>query len=257
MNRITRLFKTKKQNILSIYFTAGYPALNDTARTIKALDKAGVDLIEIGMPFSDPIADGKVIQKSNDMALSNGMNMKLLFNQLKNIRNSTDIPLILMGYFNPFYKYGIENFLSKCKETGIDGVIIPDLPLEEYLESYQKLFEEQGIFNIFLISPQTPKKRIMHIDSVSKGFIYIVSSRGTTGASQSFDDSHLSYFQKIADLKLKNPGLIGFGISDNETFKLACKYANGAIIGSSFIKSMYEQNNLSLNVENFVRQIRA
>ena len=257
MNRITRLFETKKQNILSIYFTAGYPALNDTVRTIKALDKAGVDLIEIGMPFSDPIADGKVIQKSNDMALSNGMSMKLLFNQLKNIRNSTDIPLILMGYFNPFYKYGIENFLSKCKEIGIDGVIIPDLPLEEYLDSYQKLFDEKDIINIFLISPQTPEKRIIRIDSFSKGFIYIVSSRGTTGASKSFDESHLSYFQKIVDLNLKNPGLIGFGISDSETFKLACNYANGAIIGSSFIKSMNEQNDLSINVENFVRQIRA
>ena len=257
MNRITKLFKTKKQNILSIYFTAGYPALNDTIRIINALDKAGVDLIEIGMPFSDPIADGKIIQKSNDMALSNGMSMKLLFNQLKNIRNSTDIPLILMGYFNPFYKYGIENFLNKCKETGIDGIIIPDLPLEEYLDSYQKLFEEQDIINIFLISPQTPEKRIIRIDSISKGFIYIVSSHGTTGASKSFDQSHLSYFQKIVNLNLKNPGLIGFGISDNETFKLACNYANGAIIGSSFIKSINEQNDLSLNVERFVRQIRA
>jgi tryptophan synthase alpha chain len=255
MNRIEILFQTRKHNILSIYFTAGYPALNDTIGIIQELAKAGVDMIEIGMPFSDPVADGPVIQVSSQKALSNGMTIKLLFEQLARVRETTNMPLILMGYFNPVLKFGMENFLHKCRKTGIDGVIIPDLPVEEYLKSYEALFEKYNILNIFLISPQTPEERITYLDSVSKGFLYMVSSASTTGAINNFDESQITYFKKVNDLKLKTPRLIGFGISNNETFSQACNYANGAIIGSSFIRALDGTSTLPENVHKFIRQI--
>jgi tryptophan synthase alpha chain len=256
MNRIDNLFQTKKQNILSIYFTAGFPALNDTLRTIQELDKAGVDMIEIGMPFSDPVADGPVIQRSNEKALSNGMTIKLLFKQLAWVRETTDLPLILMGYINPVFKFGMENFLRKCQKTDIDGIIIPDLPVEEYLELYEALFIKYNIFNIFLISPQTPDERITYLDSISKGFLYMVSTSATTGATNNFDESQITYFKKVNDLNLKTPRLIGFGISNNETFIQACNFANGAIIGSSFIRALDGNGTLPENIHGFIRKIR-
>ena len=256
MNRIDILFQTKKQNILSIYFTAGFPALVDTLRTVQELDKAGVDMIEIGMPFSDPVADGQVIQRSSEKALSNGMTIKLLFKQLASVRETTDLPLILMGYINPVLKFGMENFLHKCQETGIDGIIIPDLPVEEYQEPYEALFEKYNILNIFLISPQTPDERITYLDSITKGFLYMVSTAATTGTINNFDESQIAYFKKVNDLNLKTPRLIGFGISNNETFIQACNFANGAIIGSSFIRALDGNGTLPENIHGFIRKIR-
>ncbi len=256
MNRIDKLFQTKKKNILSIYFTAGYPALNDTLHTIQDLDKAGVDMIEIGIPFSDPVADGPVIQRSSEKALSNGMTIKLLFKQLAWLRETTDLPLILMGYINPVFRFGVEKFLHKCQKTGIDGIIIPDLPVEEYREPYEALFEKYNIYNIFMISPQTPDDRITYLDPISKGFLYMVSTSATTGTINKFDESQTTYFKKVNDLNLKTPRLIGFGISNNETFIQACNFANGAIIGSSFIRALDGNGTLTENIRGFIRNIR-
>lgn len=238
MNRINQLFQQKKENILSIYFTAGHPTLDSTVDTIKTLEKSGVDMIEIGMPFSDPLADGPVIQDSSSKALKNGMSIKLLFEQLKDIRRNVNIPLLLMGYINPVYQFGIENFCKKCKETGIDGVILPDLPLNEYQEQYQKYFEENDLRFIFLITPQTSPERVRMIDAISNGFIYMVSSSSTTGAKGNIADKQVEYFTRIKAMNLKNPLVIGFGISNRETFTHACHYANGAIIGSAFVKKL-------------------
>jgi tryptophan synthase alpha chain len=255
MNRIENLLNRKKE-ILSIYFTAGYPELNDTIPVIEALDKAGVDMIEIGMPFSDPVADGPVIQGSSETALRNGMSLNLLFRQLQQVRSLTDIPLVLMGYINPFFRYGMEKFISKCRETGIDGTIIPDLPVEEFLESYSHVYEANDILNIFLISPQTPDERILYIDSISRGFLYMVSSASTTGAKSGFDASQTAYFRRVKDLDLKTPVLTGFGISDSKTFKEACNYSSGAIIGSAFIKALDNGDNLENNIRRFISSIR-
>jgi tryptophan synthase alpha chain len=256
MNRIEKLFTDKKNNILSIYFTAGYPEINDTLTIIRELENAGVDMIEIGMPFSDPVADGPVIQRSSEKALLNGMSLSLLFRQLEKIRMMTDIPLILMGYINPFFRFGMENFIKKCGETGIDGTIIPDLPVEEYQGSYATLYEKNNIFNIFLISPQTPDERIKYLDSISKGFLYMVSTSSTTGTKNGFDNSQTAYFQKVRALNLKTPGLIGFGISDKSTFKQACDYSHGAIIGSAFIKALDDSSNLHEDITRFIRSIK-
>jgi len=256
MNRIEKLFKTKKKNILSIYFTAGYPELNHTLSIIRELDKSGVDMIEIGMPFSDPVADGPVIQRSSEKALHNGISLNLLFEQLARVREITDLPLIFMGYINPVFKFGVENFLHKCSETGIDGTIIPDLPVEEYRKSYESFFEKYNILNIFLISPQTPNERIGYLDSIAKGFLYMVSTTSTTGATNNFDDSQMTYFKKINDLNLKTPRLIGFGISNKVTFNQACDYSNGAIIGSAFIRSLDEDGTLPETIHRFIGQIR-
>jgi tryptophan synthase alpha chain len=256
MNRIEKLFAGKKKNILSIYFTAGYPGIDDTLHLIKELDSAGVDMIEIGMPFSDPVADGPVIQRSSETALQNGISLNLLFKQLEKIRTVTDIPLILMGYINPFFRYGMMKFIEKCSETGIDGTIIPDLPVEEYLGSYASFYEKNNIFNILLISPQTPFERIKYLDTISKGFLYMVSTSSTTGMKTGFDDSQTAYFNKVRDLNLKTPGLIGFGISDKSTFKQACDYSNGAIIGSAFIRALDEKGDLAENTKRFIRSIK-
>jgi tryptophan synthase alpha chain len=256
MNRIERLFNNKKRNILSVYFTAGYPRLNDTLSIIRELDRSGADMIEIGMPFSDPVADGPVIQRSSEKALRNGMSLDLLFKQLEKVREITDIPLLLMGYINPFFKFGMENFIVKCHETGIDGTIIPDLPVEEYLSSYSPLYEKSGIFNIFLITPQTPDERILYIDSISKGFLYMVSTSSTTGAKNGFDNSRTEYFRRVNDLKLKTPGLIGFGISDKKSFDNSCNYSAGAIIGSAFIKALDDAGGINDNVGRFIRSLK-
>ena len=240
MNRIISKLQEPKK-ILSIYFSAGFPALNDTVKIIQDLENNGVDLIEIGLPFSDPLADGPTIQASSTAALENGMTTKVLFNQLQNIRESVQIPLIIMGYFNPIFQFGVENFLIECQKTGIDGLIIPDLPANVYANEYKALFEKYGILNIFLITPQTPDERIRYIDSVSNGFIYMVSSAAVTGNSDGFGTVQENYFKRIHDLKLNNPQIVGFGINNKTTFDQATKYAKGAIIGSAFIKYLSEK----------------
>ncbi len=250
MNRLKKLFDNKAQNILSVYFTAGYPDLNDTGTIIRSLADNGADIIEIGMPFSDPLADGPVIQKSNDIALKNGMNLKLLFRQLADIRKETDIPLLLMGYLNPVLQYGIEEFCIMSEKTGIDGLILPDLPLYVYLEQYKELFEKHKLSIVFLVAPETSDERVREIDRISNGFIYIVSSSSTTGVKENIESRQIEYFKRIDSLDLKNPRLIGFGISNNKTFRRACEYGNGAIIGSAFIRAL---ENPELNLEEKIR----
>lgn len=237
MNRINQKLQEDKK-LLSIYFTAGYPELDDTVTIIQNLEKSGVDMIEIGLPFSDPLADGPTIQASSTQALKNGMTTDVLFKQLKDIRKSVNIPLIIMGYFNPILQYGVEAFCKKCAEIGIDGLIIPDLPIEVYNEAYKTVFEKNKLLNIFLITPQTSGERIRFIDSVSNGFIYMVSSASVTGNSSGFGEEQTQYFKRIANMKLKNPQIVGFGISDNKTFLQATQDAKGAIIGSAFIKHL-------------------
>ncbi len=252
MNRIQSKLEENKK-LLSIYFTAGYPNLNDTVSIIQDLEKNGVDMIEIGLPFSDPLADGPTIQESSTAALKNGMTTETLFNQLKDIRKTVEIPLIIMGYFNPMLQYGVEAFCKKCQEIGIDGLIIPDLPVDVYHEEYQAIFEKYGLVNVFLITPQTSDERIQYIDSVSNGFIYMVSSASTTGAKSGFGNEQTQYFERIAKMDLKNPQVIGFGISNNETFTAATKYAKGAIIGSAFVKHLTTNGNKQ--IDQFVASI--
>ena len=237
LNRINQKLNEDKK-LLSIYFTAGYPNIDDTVGIIQNLEKSGVDMIEIGLPFSDPLADGPTIQASSTAALENGMTTEKLFEQLKDIRKTVSIPLIIMGYFNPVLQYGVEAFCKKCQEIGIDGLILPDLPADVYDEEYKATFEKHGLINVFLITPQTSEERIRYIDSISKGFIYMVSSASTTGAKTGFGIEQTHYFERIANMKLKNPQIVGFGISNNETFTQATKYAKGAIIGSAFIKHL-------------------
>jgi tryptophan synthase alpha chain len=256
MNRINRLFRENSQSILSIYFTAGHPALDSTVPIIKALVQGGADTIEIGMPFSDPMADGPVIQSSSSRALKNGMSLKLLFDQLKNVRKEVDIPLLLMGYLNPVLQYGMERFCDKCAETGIDGAILPDLPLQVYKEEYEAVFDRSGLYNVFLVSPQTSSERIRTLDAVSRGFIYMVSSSSTTGVKGSFSPEQLEYFERIRAMGLRNPALIGFGISDRKSFAEACRYARGAIIGSAFVKMLEEKGFTEAVVREFIRSIR-
>ncbi|MFD1163459.1 tryptophan synthase subunit alpha [Hwangdonia seohaensis] len=246
MNRINQKLQENKK-LLSIYFTAGYPNLDDTAPIIQDLEKNGVDMIEIGLPFSDPLADGPTIQASSTQALKNGMTTKVLFEQLKDIRKTVKIPLIIMGYFNPIFQYGVEAFCEKCKEIGIDGLIIPDLPVDVYHEKYQAIFEKYGLINVFLITPQTSDDRIKYIDSISNGFIYMVSSASTTGAQSGFGNVQTQYFKRIADMRLKNPQIIGFGISNNDTFTQATQYAKGAIIGSAFVKHVTHEGIKTIN----------
>jgi len=256
MNRINELFQTRNGNILSIYFTAGYPLVDSTAGIIKYLAMAGVDMIEIGMPFSDPLADGPVIQKSSEEALRNGMSINLLFRQLANIRREVTIPLIIMGYLNPVLKFGMEKFCRKCAETEIDGVILPDLPPEVYLEQYSMLFDKYNLHNILLISPQSSDERIRMIDNISHSFIYMVSSSSTTGIKGGFSKDQISYFKRIKEMNLTNPALIGFGISDHKTFINACKHASGAIIGSAFVKELGEDGDVADKICKFVKGIR-
>jgi len=254
-NRINKLFQEKKEGILSVYFTAGYPKLDDTVPTIRELVKNGVDLIEIGMPFSDPVADGPVIQHSSLVSLQNGMSVRKLFGQLEDIRQSVDIPLILMGYINPVLQYGVEAFCQKCNEIGIDGLIIPDLPLSVYEEEFKSIFEANNLHNILLITPQTSDERLRKIDEASSGFIYMVSSNSTTGAKEGVSDFQTSYFERISAFELKNPRLIGFGISNAKTFRNACQYAQGAIIGSAFVKALGVDLPLNEKVSQFVKTI--
>jgi tryptophan synthase alpha chain len=266
MNRIDKLFRGKKNNILSIYFTAGYPALEDTAMIIEELSKNGADIIEIGIPFSDSVVDGEVIQNSNKKAIENGMTLRKLFEQLRGIRKRTSMPLIMMGYLNQMLQFGEEEFCKKCMETGIDGIIVPDLPPEEYEKEYKKLFSRYGLYNILLITPQTSEARIRKIDAKSKGFIYAVSSASTTGEKkyeELFTKNDLKmqgmqeeYFKRIKNMKLRNSLMIGFGISGYETFSRACIYAQGAIIGSAFINSITGSMNLKTDIKKFMDKIK-
>ena len=258
MNRIDQLFQEKQGEILSVYFTAGYPELGDTVPLLEALQKHGVDLVEIGMPFSDPLADGPVIQQSSQTALENGMTLDVLFKQLEGIRSSITMPLVLMGYVNPVLKMGVEKFLIRCHETGIDGVILPDLPPDTYEASYLELFRSYGIHHALLITPHTHEERIRKIASLSGGFLYLVADAATTGARNTLEDHQVEYFRRIRDMGLGLPGLVGFGISNRETFLAACRYARGAIIGSAFVRAMGEAGQLSLEqkVEQFIGKIR-
>lgn len=254
MSRIKALFQTKK-NILSIYYTAGYPGLNDTLQLAEALEQAGADLLEIGFPYSDPVADGPTIQASSKQSLDQGMDLKLLFEQLKELRKKVSIPVLLMGYVNPVLQFGVENFCKACAAVGVDGCIIPDLPMVEYEEFYQQVFEENGLTNIFLVTPQTSTERIRKIDGLSTGFIYLLSSSATTGQHLQVSDHTESYFSRIAEMKLSNPTMIGFGINSKETFDKACQYANGAIIGSAFVKAL-DQNDLKGSVHTFMQKFK-
>src|SRR6267154_1157311 len=245
MNRINQLFSTKKSNILSVYYTAGFPKLSDTVVIARALEDAGADLIEIGIPFSDPVADGPVIQASNKVALDNGMNLKLLLEQVSEIRRQVKLPIILMGYINPVLQYGIEKFCKDAAAAGVDGVILPDLPLAEYEAEYKIFFEQQELRNVFLISPTTSEDRIKKIDAASNSFIYAVSASSTTGATSGFSPEQEEYFKRLQKMKIKNPLLIGFGISNGETFRKAAAYAAGAIVGSAFIRLLSQAKDLS------------
>ena len=253
MNRINQIFE-RKENLLSIYFTAGFPRIDDTVKIIKELDKSQVDMIDIGLPFSDPLADGPTIQKSSEKALSNGMTTNLLFDQLKDLRKISDIPVVIMGYFNPILQYGIEKFCSNCKDVGIDGLIIPDLPADIFKKNYKIIFEKYKLNMMFLITPQTSNERISLIDDLSKGFIYMVSSYSVTGAKDSFDKYQIEYFKRIKKLNLSNPLLIGFGISNKKTFQTACQNSNGAIIGSAYIK--YIENHGVSKTRDFIKLIK-
>ena len=253
MKRIQDKLQENKK-LLSIYFTAGFPNLNDTKNIIENLEKSGVDMIEIGLPFSDPLADGPTIQASSTQALKNGMTSELLFEQLQNIRESVKIPLLIMGYFNPILQFGVENFCKKCQEIGIDGLIIPDLPLEIYVSEYQAIFEKYALANIFLITPQTSEERILRMDSISNSFIYMVSSASVTGSTDGFGEKEMNYFERVSKMNLKNPQIIGFGINDKLTFNQAATFQKGAIIGSSFVKFIKENAVASLSdfTRNFI-----
>jgi len=256
MNRLQQLFKTKTKDILSIYYTAGYPNLADTLTIAEALEKSGADFLEIGFPYSDPVADGPTIQASSKTALDAGMTLPILFEQLADLRAKVNIPILLMGYVNVVLQYGVDEFCKKCKEVGIDGCIIPDLPMYEFEELYQATFERYGLSNIFLVTPQTSEERIRKIDGLSNAFIYLVSSSATTGSNLAVSESSTSYFKRVADMKLKNPIVIGFGISDKASYAAANEYASGAIIGSAFVKSLAENGKLTENIEKFMRQIK-
>ena len=256
-NRLTELFQKKSNNLLNIYFTAGYPALNDTVTVLKALQKAGVDMVEIGMPYSDPVADGPVIQQSSLDSINNGMTIKTLLSQLKDIRKEVTIPILVMGYFNTVMQYGVEKFMQEISAIGIDGVILPDLPLDEYTEHYQSLCESHNISNVSLITPNTSNERLHVIDNITQGFIYMVSTNSTTGNdAKKTEDNHDAYFSRIKNMGLKSPRMIGFNIKDKKTFTDACAYANGAIIGSAFVRMLSASKNIEADILQFVKSIK-
>jgi tryptophan synthase alpha chain len=256
-NRITDLFAKKNERLLNVYFTAGFPKLDDTLSILRGLQAAGVDLVEIGMPYSDPVADGETIQQSNGVALDNGMSLKTLFAQLADCRQEITVPILLMGYINPVLQFGVENFCRMCQAVGVDGVILPDLPLDLYLDEYADTFREYGILNVHLITPQTSDERIRFIDEESDGFIYMVSSASITGSVSGISDPMRAYFERIQDMSLRNPRLIGFGINNHDTFDTASQYANGAIVGSAFIRHLEQQGTSPESIEAFVKTIRA
>lgn len=255
MNLIQELFQKKDKKLLSIYFTCGYPKLDDTTKVISALEESGVDFIEVGLPYSDPLADGPTIQESSQKALENGINLDIIFEQLKTIKGTNKTPLVAMGYLNQLLKYGEDKFCEACVACGIDTVILPDLPMVEFENHYQQLFEKYGITNVFLITPHTSEDRIRKIDSYSKAFIYVVASASITGAKGEISDSQIEYFERIKGMNLQSKLVIGFGISDKATFDKACTYSNGAIVGSAFIKHIGESG--VDEIDNFIKPIIA
>lgn len=256
MNRINQLFSSHPKDLLSIYFCAGAPTLDGTASVIRSLERHGVSMIEIGIPFSDPMADGVVIQNAANQALHNGMSLRLLFEQLGDIRRDVTIPLVLMGYLNPIMQFGFDNFCRQCQACGIDGVIIPDLPFKDYQQHYRSIAESYNVKVIMLITPETSEARIREIDAHTDGFIYLVSSASTTGAQQDFDEQKRAYFKKIENMHLKNPRMVGFGISNQATFRAACEYASGAIIGSRFVSLLDEEKDPEQAIKRLLEDIK-
>ena len=256
MNRITNLFETKKAGILSVYFTAGYPQLNDTTTILRELESKGVNMVEVGIPFSDPMADGPVIQEASTVALRNGMSLRLLFQQLKEIRQTVQIPIILMGYLNPIMQYGFEAFCQSCAEVGVDGMIIPDLPYADYIADYKAIADRYDLKIIMLITPETSEERIRLIDAHTSGFIYMVSSAATTGAQQSFNEQKQAYFRRINSMNLRNPRLVGFGISNKATFEAAAANSSGAIIGSKFVQLLKSEPTIAGAVDQLLAALK-
>lgn len=256
MNRITNLFETKKAGILSVYFTAGYPQLNDTTTILWELEAKGVNMVEVGIPFSDPMADGPVIQEASTVALRNGMSLRLLFQQLKEIRQTVQIPIILMGYLNPIMQYGFEAFCQSCAEVGVDGMIIPDLPYADYIADYKAIADRYDLKMIMLITPETSEERIRLIDAHTSGFIYMVSSAATTGAQQSFNEQKQAYFRRINTMNLRNPRLVGFGISNKATFEAAAANSSGAIIGSKFVQLLKSEPTIAGAVDQLLAALK-
>jgi tryptophan synthase alpha chain len=255
MNRLNKLFQLKKDNLLSIYFTAGYPALDSTLAIAEALEGAGADFLEIGFPYSDPVADGPTIQHSSEKALENGMSLHVLFEQLKDLRKHVTIPVLLMGYVNPIVQFGVERFCMAAAAAGIDGIIVPDLPMYEYEKLYAGYFSANGLSNIFLVTPQTSAERIRMIDELSNSFIYLLSSSSITGGNLDVSGNIEDYYKRIKAMQLKNPAIIGFGISNSTSFQKACEYASGAIVGSAFVKLLAEDDYLE-KIPAFVKSIR-
>ncbi|HJW16089.1 MAG TPA: tryptophan synthase subunit alpha [Flavisolibacter sp.] len=254
MSRLNNLFQQKSHRILNVYCTAGFPTLQSTVSIMKSLQENGADLIELGMPYSDPLADGPVIQASSAKALHNGMTISTLFDQLKDFRKEIKVPVILMGYLNPLLQYGFERFCAKAAEVGIDGIIIPDIPMYEFEQEYSAIIKKHGLDFIFLVTPETSEERIKQLDRLSSGFLYAVSSSSITGSDKDFSPVE-TYLHKLQELKLKNPVLVGFGIKDKATFNMACKYANGAIIGSAYIKTLATNENVELATKEFLNGI--
>lgn len=258
MNRLDDLLAGPQNRLLNVYFTAGYPHLESTVEIIQALDTAGADLVEIGLPYSDPLADGPVIQQSSEAALRNGMTIDLMFNQIGRARELTDIPFIVMGYFNPVLQYGEERFFAACWTHGVDALIIPDMPLHEYAETYAPLLEKYNLRMCFLVTPQTPPERIRYIDELTTGFIYVVSSSSITGAKDQLQEGQIQYFERIQKMHLRHPQFIGFGISNRQTFVTACDYARGAIVGSAYIRHLgaSERKDLQAATTSFIHSLK-
>lgn len=256
MNRIQSSLLKSKEKVISLYVMSDFPEQGSTLALCRSAQDAGVGLLEIGMPFSDPIADGPTIQRCSEAALKNGFSIENLFNQIAQLREHITIPVLLMGYLNPVLQYGIEKFCQKAQACGIDGMILPDLPVEEYLVSYQELFRKHNLANVFLVTSRTPEDRIRFLDQHSDGFLYLVSSEATTGGNLAIDQATESYFARVAAMKLNNPCVVGFGISDHKSFSIACKYASGAIVASAFLRRLEEQGTDTSVVSKFVAEIR-